>query len=60
MADDKKTKAPKAAAPAAAGGKDSAKVAKPKAEPKPKAAKKPKVAAPPPAELNLADDLLSA
>ena len=31
MADDKKTKAPKAAAPAAA-GKDSAKVAKPKAE----------------------------
>ena len=32
MADDKKTKAPKAAAPAAAAGKDSAKVAKPKAE----------------------------
>ena len=32
MADDKKTKAPKAAAPAAGGGKDSAKVAKPKAE----------------------------
>ena len=32
MADDKKTKAPKAAAPANAGGKDSAKVAKPKAE----------------------------
>ncbi len=32
MADDKKTKAPKAAAPAAGGAKDSAKVAKPKAE----------------------------
>ena len=35
------------------------KVAKPKAEPRPKATKKPK-AAPPAAELNLADDLLSA
>jgi len=32
MADDKKTKAPKGAAPANAGGKDSAKIAKPKAE----------------------------
>ncbi len=32
MADDKKTKAPKAAAPANSGAKDSAKVAKPKAE----------------------------